>query len=141
MKFFKFKILMILVLSALAFSTAQAQLGEGRMFSYNIDTLTNADTLYTVMPLKLIDSHTFNYEWQVSVDSVSGTTAVTSYLQESLYPSGDRWVTVDTITFTASGEQFVTGTTKGIRQRWMHITSGTQVNAIDLTSRHRRKRF
>lgn len=130
--------LALIVLLIVAFTMpSNAQIGNGRLYSWDVDTLTNADTLTMTFFKDLEDE--YNFTWQVSCDSISGTTSVTAYVQERFGQDG-QWVNVDTLSFTAGGSVFSTGSNKATQQRLYVLSDGTQSSGLKATVWYRRKK-
>jgi len=61
--------------------SAEAQIRGGRFDSFDLDTLTNADTLTWDTEREIIDYDVIDYTWHITADSISGTTSVTVLIQ------------------------------------------------------------
>lgn len=117
------KLSTLLLLFLFSFSTtSEAQIRDGKIYEFEIDTLTNADTLVLTFPYTMYDKNVYSYAWQIVASNISDTTSMTILTQESIFPEGDYWVNVDTATVTDTDAFFMTGTTVGHRQR-LYITN------------------
>lgn len=117
---------------------ATAQIGAGRLNHYDVDTLTNADTLALGLVKALEDEYT--YTWQVSATNLSDTTNVTGYVQERM--SDDHaWVNRDTISFSDTGSTLVTGNTQGLYQRLVLYSANTGATSVEVSYWYRRRKF
>jgi hypothetical protein len=134
------RIFLIIGLALLAIfllaTPAEAQIGNGRLYSFDLDTLTNADTITLDFPWALNDDYDFTIE--VTATNISGTTAFTATLQESL--SGAGYADTDTLTFTASGTQFSTGVNTGRYHRVYLLSSGTHATSVKVWMWYRKKK-
>lgn len=131
-KLFLFTLLFVLA------TTTFAQIGAGRQYPYDTDTLTNTDTLTLEFNKRLDDD--YQYTHQISIDTLSGTTDVTVLLQERLHTS-QEWATRDTLMFTTKESKMFTGVNNGIYQRFLVLSSGTQSTQIDIYSWYRRRKI
>lgn len=128
-------ILGLALMTMLFVNTAQAQIGNGRLYSFDVDTLTNADTLTFNFPWTLSDD--YDYTIEVTCTNLSGTTAVTAKLQESVGGSG--YAVKDTVAFTATATEFLTGSNTGRYHRYYLTSSGTQSTQVKIWVWYRRK--
>jgi len=99
---------------------------------FEADTATDAETLTFTFPGLIHDL--YYYSWQVVADSLTGATAGTAYLQETLYPSDSVFTNLSgkTLTIDGAGQSatFFTGTCYGGRQQVQVVTTGTQTLRI-----------
>jgi hypothetical protein len=128
-----------LILSSIS---AEAQIRKGRFDQFTVDTLTDAGTLTWDTGREITDYDPIDFTWHITADSLSGTTDVTIYIQESLNPAGGDWVNVDTISISADGyNAFTSGTVTGARQRLSIVGAGTQSTSLKAWVRYRKKEF
>lgn len=134
------KVTAMLLVLLLAFAPqADAQIGKGRLYTFGLDTLTNADTIYLTFPRTVNDMDTYNFVWQVNLTNLSGTTAASAVVQESLFDDVDAWVNMDTVAFSGTSTKLATGTLQGVRQRLRIISTGTQSTRLQAVVRYRRE--
>lgn len=122
----------------IASQAATAQIGSGRLYHFDLDTLTNADTLNLEFFKKIDEEYTFT--WQVSVTNEDDTTNVTGYIQERL-SENHAWVNVDTISFDDTGSVLVKGNTTGFHQRLRLLSANTGVTSVRATVWYVRRKF
>lgn len=134
--YFKEVTMILLLLFSFSFQT-DAQIRSGRIYEFNLDTLTNTDTTYFNISKQINDLQEYEYTYQMVGTNISGTTAITAYIQESMF-SGD-WVNVDTISITGNYNNFIEGQLKGFYQRIIFLSSGAHATAIKGKVRVRRK--
>lgn len=129
----------VLLLLCFTFSLEAQNFRSGHVEYFDLDTLTNAGSV-TLMPSKSAvgSNDQYTYLWQVTSTQLSGTTAATIYVEESLFPSGDYWAPVDTIAVSAAGNILISGTMKGFRQRIRIVGSGTQSTQLRVGTMYRR---
>lgn len=126
-----------LAMAMFLFATpAEAQIGNGRLYSFDLDTLTNADTITLDFPWALNDDYDFTIE--VAATNISGTTAFTAKLQESL--SGSSYAVTDTVAFTETATEFLTGVNTGRYHRVYLISSGTHATSVKVWAWYRKKK-
>lgn len=95
--------------------------------SNTLDTLNNAETITQTIGSFLSPVY---YEVQVAADSISGATAATATLQQSL-DAGTNWVTLGTVTINGtSTREKLTGNILGGNVRLQTVSSGTQVTTL-----------
>lgn len=129
----------ILLLLCFTLSLEAQNFRSGHVEYFDLDTLTNAGSV-TLMPSKSAvgSNDQYSYLWQVTSTQLSGTTAATIYVEESLFPSGDYWALVDTVAVSAAGNILISGTMKGFRQRIRIVGSGTQSTQLRVGTMFRR---
>lgn len=115
---------------------ADAQIGNGKLYAFDLDTLTNTETVSLDFPWALNDDYDFTIE--VTATNISGTTAFTATLRESL--SGAGYADTDTLTFTGSGTQFSTGVNTGRYHRIYLSSSGTHSTSVKVWVWYRKKK-
>jgi len=134
--------LMTILLICLPKNEVDAQIRNGRFEYFEPDTMTNGDTLILTFSREINDLDFYDYTWQVNVDSLTGNTNATIYVQEHLgYTGTPTWVNTDTIAIPVAKRQFLTGTLTGVRQRLYIISSGTQSTKVTAWVRFRKKTF
>lgn len=119
----------------------QAQIYAGRIHEFDLDTLTNAETVTLPFPKSVNTMDVYDYLYQIKAENLSGTTAANVIVQESLFSTGNYWVPVDTIAVSGSSDLFATGTVQGVRQRLVIVGSGTQSTQIEVIARIRKRQF
>lgn len=129
MKQFLFAFALILTASALS-----AQ-GNGRIYDFTVDTLTNVETLNFLYPDNIRGD--YKYTWQVSATNVSGTSTATALVQERLGDS-HAWITVDTIAISGTSAGFHDSRTWGRQQRVNIVSSGTGVTEVNVSVFYRK---
>jgi hypothetical protein len=141
------KVIGMLLFLLVAFSfTAEAQIRAGQTFTFELDTLTDADAIIHLVNKDLNESEAYDLQVHCVVDSISGTTSVTGYIQETLY-DGAEWTTTGTITITADS---LTNSTynkiishspvaRQLRINW--VSTGTQSTSVKSKMKFRRKEF
>ena len=133
--------LLVLVASFLATPTeADAQVRTGRWYTFPVDTVSNvtgSTTIDFTFPYQLSASGNFSYAVQLNATAVSGSNTFLAIVQESLFDTGDNWVTVDTLNITGAGAVLETGTAVGIRSRIRVTNSGTGVKLLNCVVRYR----
>lgn len=128
---------LVLVLLAMCIQPAEAQIGQGRLYTFDLDTLTNADTITLDFPWAMNTDYDFTIE--VAATNLSGTTAFTAKLQESV--GGTNYATTDTIAFTDTATEFFTGTNTGRYHRYYLISSGTHTTSVKVYAWYRKKQY
>lgn len=119
-------LLLAIMVVALAFQAEAQTFRSSHTEYFDLDTLTNAGTV-TFLPSKMANNvETYTYQWQVITTNISGTTAGSIIIEESLWPSGDYWAPVDTVAISAAGSLLFSGNLTGIRQRIRVVGTGTQ---------------
>ena len=137
-----FKLFSILALLIFTVAVAQAQIGQGRFQTYELDTFTNADTITLSFDKNMWDLNKYERTYQLVWTKISGTTSCTCLVQENLYSTGSNWITTDTISFAnASSTIFDTADVTGTRLRLYCISSGTMSASLKGILRVRRKEF
>lgn len=137
--------MMLFLLCAFAF-TAQAQVRAGQTFTYALDTLTNADTIIHLVNKDLNESEVYDLQIHCVLDSISGTTAVTGYIQETMY-DGTDWTTTGTITITTDSltnsayNKIISHSPVARQVRIYWVSTGTQATGIKSKLKFRRKEF
>lgn len=136
------KLLSLLLLLTLTVGCQQAngqQMRDGRFDSFELDTLTNADTITWDIAREMVDYDPYDYTWHVTGTNLTGTTAVSFIVQESLNPDGGDWVNVDTVAITDDYNNFISGTVTGARQRLYLLSSGTHTTSVKAWVRYRKQ--
>ena len=92
-----------------------------------LDTLNNAETITQALGSYFSPIY---YEVQVAADSISGSTAATATLQQSI-DSGTNWTTLGTVTINGtSTREKLSGNVLGGNLRLQTVSSGTQVTTL-----------
>lgn len=132
-------LLLLVMLSATTAIEAQ-NFRSGHLEYFTVDTLTDAGSI-TLLPSKSATGFDqYDYSWQVTTTNISGTTAGSIIVEESLYASGNYWTAVDTVAIS-EGNQIVSGTLGALRQRVRVVGTGTQSTQVRVAALFRRKEF
>lgn len=132
--------LVLLLMVTIGCQTGVAQqMRDGRFDSFALDTLTDVETKTWDMAREMIDYDPYDYTWHVTATNLTGTTAVSFIVQESLNPDGGDWVNVDTVAITDDYNNFISGTVTGARQRLQLVSSGTHTTSVKAWVRYRKK--
>jgi len=94
------------------------------------ETITDADTITQTIGSFFSPIY---YEIQVAADSVSGSTAATATLQQSI-DDGSNWTTLGTVTINGvTTRETLTGNCLGGTIRLYTISTGTQSTTLDVS--------
>jgi len=126
MKLLKNIYLVLLLLISFAVSS-NAQFRSGTTKTFTTDTVGTGETLTFTVPQTAVEFEQYGYIWQVQLDRISGSSAGSIYVEESLYASGSKWFRVDTVTVANAATQTLvfSGTLQGVRQRILYVPSTT----------------
>ncbi len=132
---------MLLMLFSVSLS---AQFRSGTTKTFSKDTVGTGETLTFTVPQTAVEYEQYGYIWQVQLDRISGSSAGSIYVEESLYASGSKWFRVDTITVANAATQTLvfSGTLQGIRQRILYVPSTTgSIEADEPIVRIRQRKY
>lgn len=131
-------LLLILMLSSITVEAQQFR--SGHLEYFTLDTLTNSGSI-TYLPSKSSTGfEEYDYMWQVVSTNISGSTAGSIIVEESIFPSGDYWSAVDTVAISA-GAQMITGSMGSVRQRVRVVGTGTQSTQVRVAALFRKREF
>lgn len=105
--------------------------------AFTIDTLTDAETVYFTFPTTM--QGLYEYQFQIQVDSLSGNTAGTVYVQSASDRKGTNYVNVTSKTYTVVGAAtqtggFITGVGYGTNYRLAVVGTGTQSTKLTVSA-------
>jgi len=102
-------------------------------YEWLVDTLTASDSLYFSIP-QTIKNKT-GYMFQITTNQLSGATGGNAYLQESAWEPANRWVNIDTVSLSGSGNYKFEGTTNARRlQIFIESDTTTQSGQVFVAS-------
>lgn len=131
-------LLLILMLSSITVEAQQFR--SGHLEYFTLDTLTNSGSI-TYLPSKSSTGfEEYDYMWQVVTTNISGSTAGSIIVEESIFASGDYWSPVDTVAISA-GDQMITGSMGSVRQRVRVVGTGTQSTQVRVAALFRKREF
>ncbi|PHN06954.1 hypothetical protein [Flavilitoribacter nigricans] len=132
-------LLLILMLSSITVEAQQFR--SGHLEYFTLDTLTNGGTI-TYLPSKSSTGfEEYDYSWQVINTNISGTSAGSIIVEESLFSSGDYWTPVDTVAIVSGTAQIASGTLGAVRQRIRVVGTGTQSTQVRVAALFRKREF
>jgi len=137
--------MLLFLLCAFAFN-AEAQIRAGQTFTFALDTLTDADAIIHLVNKDMNESEEYDLQIHCVLDSISGTTAVTGYIQETLYDGSD-WTTTGTITITTDSltnsayNKIISHSPVARQLRINWVSTGTQSTSLKSKLKFRRKDF
>lgn len=129
----------ILLLFGFTFSMDAQNFRSGHVEYFDVDTITNTGSVIFLPSKSAVGSNDqYAYLWQITTAEISDTTAAQVYVEESLFPSGDYWAPVDTITISSAGSLLISGNLKGFRQRLRVVGTETQSMQLRVGTMYRR---
>ncbi len=119
------KVALMAMLLLLFSASLSAQFRSGTTKTFTTDTVGTGETLTFTVPQTAVEYEQYHYIWQVQLDRISGSSAGSIYVEESLHATGSKWFRVDTITVSNSATQTLvfSGTLQGVRQRILYVPS------------------
>lgn len=132
--------LMLIIMMSTTVTVDAQNFRNGHQEFFTLDTLINATSI-TFLPSKSSTGmDEYDYYWQVTSTNISGTTAGSIIVEESIHSSGDYWTPVDTVA-VATGSLLLSGQLGAVRQRIRIVGTGTQSSQIRVAALFRKRNF
>jgi hypothetical protein len=132
---------MLLILFSVSLS---AQFRSGTTKTFVSDTVGTGETLTYTVPQTAVEYDQYAYIYQIPLVRISGSSAGSVYVEESLYATGSQWFRVDTVTVANATSQTLvfSGTMQGVRQRILYVPSTTgSIRTITPIVRIRQRKY
>jgi len=132
---------MLLILFSVSLS---AQFRSGTTKTFVSDTVGTGETLTYTVPQTAVEFEQYFYIYQIPLVRISGSSAGSVYVEESLYATGSQWFRVDTVTVANATTQTLvfSGTMQGVRQRILYVPSTTgSIRTITPIVRIRQRKY